>query len=70
MRWCWKGDLENNRLSHWIYNGIVRKTTYNNPNSLGIYLDQLENLTVNLVGTNIEKCDMTFVTETVSSPCL
>ena len=33
---CCKGNLDNNILPHWIYNGKFRKATLNNPNYFGM----------------------------------
>ena len=56
--------------SNWIYNWTVRKATWNNPNYLGMSHVSISQLLVSLVGTNIEKCDIQFVTSTFAPPYL
>ena len=70
MRWCWRGNLENNKLVPLNILEPLVKMHKIIPITWACPVFPLANFTVVLVGTNIEKCDMQFVTEKLSPPYL
>ena len=63
MIYFWKGDLDNNKLAQNEY--IIQKLRKRHkimPIPWGCPVFTLANFTVFLDGTNIEKCNMQFVT--------
>ena len=55
---------------HWIYNGNIEKAKLKIPITWACTVFPLYSFTVALVKTNIEKCDMQFVTATFASQYL
>ena len=70
MRWCWRGNLENNKLVPLNILEPLVKMHKIIPIPWACHMFPLASFTVALVEPNIEKCDMRFVTVTLSPPYL